>query len=87
MCVLAVQAMRSVPRLGLLLVGDRPDSKKYVQHKIKACKDVGIDSVIETVPVTVDEPGAYLLEPPVHPHDIVCVRGCCALGGGRSWDN
>ena len=32
------------PYLAVVLVGDDPASKIYVQHKEKACKDVGIDS-------------------------------------------
>lgn len=39
------------PKLAVVLVGDRPDSKKYVQHKMKACKDVGIESHTEVVPL------------------------------------
>ena len=34
-----------VPKLAVLLVGDRPDSKKYVQHKMRACKSAGVESV------------------------------------------
>ena len=45
------QTLHSVPRLAVVLVGDRPDSRKYVQHKTKACKDVGIDSLLEIVPL------------------------------------
>ena len=40
------------PKLAVLLVGDRPDSHKYVQHKVKACDRVGIDSVLDVVETT-----------------------------------
>lgn len=33
------------PYLAVVLVGDDPASKIYVQHKEKACREVGIDSV------------------------------------------
>jgi hypothetical protein len=49
-CPVTLQAGEAVvPKLAVLLVGDRPDSKKYVQHKIKACRDAGVDSVTVTV--------------------------------------
>ncbi len=53
------------PKLAVLLVGDRPDSKKYVQHKIKACKDAGVDSVTVTVDPT-GLPGTDLTSALIH---------------------
>ncbi len=43
------------PGLNLLLVGDNPASKIYVNSKDKACKEVGFNSVIKTLPGTASE--------------------------------
>jgi len=38
------------PSLAVVLVGDRPDSGKYVQMKKKAAKKIGFNSIEETLP-------------------------------------
>jgi methylenetetrahydrofolate dehydrogenase (NADP+)/methenyltetrahydrofolate cyclohydrolase len=40
------------PGLDVILVGDDPASKIYVQHKQKACQEVGISSTIHELPVS-----------------------------------
>lgn len=39
-----------VPGLAVILVGDDPASRVYVRHKIAACQDVGIRSVLVELP-------------------------------------
>lgn len=41
---------KQVPTLACVLVGDDPASKVYVANKEKACKFVGINSVVKTLP-------------------------------------
>jgi methylenetetrahydrofolate dehydrogenase (NADP+)/methenyltetrahydrofolate cyclohydrolase len=41
--------------LAVILVGDDPASQIYVRNKIKACAEVGIRSLQETHPATLDE--------------------------------
>lgn len=45
-----------VPGLGVVLVGDDPASRIYVQNKEKACAQVGIRSVEHVLPASVSEP-------------------------------
>ena len=44
-----------VPKLVLILVGDDPDSAKYVNSKQKACTDIGMESEIHHLPVNVSQ--------------------------------
>jgi methylenetetrahydrofolate dehydrogenase (NADP+)/methenyltetrahydrofolate cyclohydrolase len=41
-----------VPGLGTLLVGDNPSSARYVEMKVEECREVGIRSFDEHLPVT-----------------------------------
>ncbi|OVA17148.1 Tetrahydrofolate dehydrogenase/cyclohydrolase [Macleaya cordata] len=43
-------AIGKVPRLAVILVGERKDSQTYVRNKIKACQEVGIMSVMTELP-------------------------------------
>ena len=47
------------PGLAVVLVGDDPASQVYVRHKVKACEEAGIRSVLETY--AADLPEADLL--------------------------
>ncbi len=38
------------PALAVILVGDNPASQVYVRNKVKACKDIGVQSVLEQYP-------------------------------------
>ena len=38
------------PALAVILVGDNPASQVYVRNKVKACKDIGMQSVLEQYP-------------------------------------
>lgn len=42
----------TVPRLGVVLVGDHPASQVYVRNKTKACQEVGIGVVDQWLPAT-----------------------------------
>ncbi|MCX7908764.1 MAG: bifunctional methylenetetrahydrofolate dehydrogenase/methenyltetrahydrofolate cyclohydrolase FolD [Ignavibacteria bacterium] len=46
---------RIVPGLALLLVGDNPASKVYVNSKKKACEELGFYSVVEHLPNDISE--------------------------------
>lgn len=39
-----------MPKLKIILVGDRPDSKLYVENKLKMCKLIGIESQLMLFP-------------------------------------
>ncbi|KAJ6800924.1 bifunctional protein FolD 1, mitochondrial-like [Iris pallida] len=39
-------AIKKVPGLAVVLVGQRMDSKNYVEYKTKACQEVGIESLL-----------------------------------------
>lgn len=43
------------PGLGVILVGDRPDSKTYVNMKTKKCNELGIESVQHVLPETASQ--------------------------------
>lgn len=47
-----VKAGKSVPGLATVLVGDNPASQVYVRSKIRACKEVGIESYGHQLPAT-----------------------------------
>ena len=49
------QRLGLVPGLGVVLVGDDPNSHIYVRNKEKACKEVGIHSKEHLLPETVSE--------------------------------
>ena len=40
------------PGLGIVLVGERPDSQIYVRNKLKAAGEIGIDAKLSTMPAT-----------------------------------
>src|SRR6266702_8408047 len=40
------------PKLTVILVGDDAPSRLYVSNKSKACRDVGIESVVITLPAS-----------------------------------
>ena len=44
-----------VPGLAVVLVGQRRDSKSYVKFKLKACKEVGIKSLLANYPEDTSE--------------------------------
>jgi methylenetetrahydrofolate dehydrogenase (NADP+)/methenyltetrahydrofolate cyclohydrolase len=44
------------PKLTVILVGDDAPSRLYVSNKSKACRDVGIESVVITLPASTDLP-------------------------------
>jgi methylenetetrahydrofolate dehydrogenase (NADP+)/methenyltetrahydrofolate cyclohydrolase len=46
-----------VPGLAVLLVGDDPASAVYVSYKVKACREVGIESIERRLPSTVTAAG------------------------------
>lgn len=48
----ALKARGTTPGLAVILVGDDPASHVYVANKIKACHEVGIDSIEERLPVS-----------------------------------
>jgi methylenetetrahydrofolate dehydrogenase (NADP+)/methenyltetrahydrofolate cyclohydrolase len=50
---LAARGLR--PGLAVILVGDDPASAVYVRHKVKACADAGLHSVLEAYPSTLPE--------------------------------
>lgn len=39
------------PVLGILVVGNDPASERYVRNKIKDCKEVGIETVLDCLPI------------------------------------
>lgn len=43
-------AIRKVPGLAVVLVGQRRDSQSYVRFKTKACEEVGIKSLLAELP-------------------------------------
>ena len=45
-----ISATKITPKLGVLLVGDDPASRLYVDLKEKACKEVGIATDIRRLP-------------------------------------
>ena len=52
----AALAARGVrPGLAVILVGDDPASHVYVRHKVKACEQVGLHSVLEKYPPDLSE--------------------------------
>ena len=50
-----VDEMERKPGLGVILVGDRTDSKTYVRMKVKACAEVGIQSFQTTLDASATE--------------------------------
>lgn len=47
--------------LAVIMIGDKPDSKVYVNHKIKACQEVGINSIYHHLPENINEQNLILL--------------------------
>ena len=43
------------PGLAAVLIGDHPASEVYVQHKIRACQQVGLHSVLKRLPKSVSK--------------------------------
>eukprot|EP01121_Diplochlamys_sp_Union-15-3_P013413 TRINITY_DN4157_c0_g1_i3.p1 TRINITY_DN4157_c0_g1~~TRINITY_DN4157_c0_g1_i3.p1 ORF type:complete len:329 (-),score=75.22 TRINITY_DN4157_c0_g1_i3:64-951(-) len=50
-----LQGGKKPPGIGVVLVGDRPDSATYVRMKEKACKEVGINFFLHKYPAQVTE--------------------------------
>jgi methylenetetrahydrofolate dehydrogenase (NADP+)/methenyltetrahydrofolate cyclohydrolase len=48
-----------VPKLAVVLVGDDPASKIYVRNKIRACEEVGIESVVIRLPADISQDGLH----------------------------
>jgi len=61
-----------VPKLATLVVGDNPASLSYVRGKVKSAAKLGIDSIQETLPATIEQDGILHLidrwnaDPSVH---------------------
>lgn len=51
-----IQDMARSPSLAVIVVGDNPASKIYVDVKKKACARVGIQSIVFSYPSTISEP-------------------------------
>ncbi len=51
----ALRARGITPGLAVVLVGDSPASQVYVRHKIRACQDNGLHSVLEKYDATLSE--------------------------------
>ncbi len=68
----ALAAAGRTPGLAVILVGSDPASQVYVKHKIKACEEAGIRSLLETYDETLGEGellariGALNADPTVH---------------------
>jgi len=54
-----IEALRAdgqrVPKLGIVIVGNNPASETYVNNKMKACAEVGIEAVKIAYPVEITE--------------------------------
>ena len=51
----ALSARGITPGLAVVLVGDNPASQVYVRHKVKACEDSGLFSLLDKHPATLSE--------------------------------
>jgi len=51
----ALAARGTRPGLAVVLVGDDPASQVYVRHKVKACAEAGLHSVLEQYPASLSE--------------------------------
>ena len=51
----ALRARSITPGLAVVLVGDNPASQVYVRHKVKACEDSGLFSLLDKHPATLSE--------------------------------
>jgi len=51
----ALAARGTRPGLAVVLVGDDPASQVYVRHKVKACAEAGLHSVVEQYPASLSE--------------------------------
>lgn len=60
---LDVQGLKSKPGLAVVLVGNDPASEVYVGHKIKTCKELGLESFLYRLSAT-DEPQKL--------YDLIC---------------
>ncbi|MFC1679063.1 bifunctional 5,10-methylenetetrahydrofolate dehydrogenase/5,10-methenyltetrahydrofolate cyclohydrolase [Elusimicrobiota bacterium] len=45
----------SPPHLAILAIGGEPSSQIYLKKKLQACKEVGIESTVESLPETISE--------------------------------
>lgn len=50
-----LKAKGVLPGLAVIIVGDNPASKLYVNNKIKACHDVGLHSEVHDLPADISE--------------------------------
>ena len=53
--IVALSAAGHRPGLAVILVGDDPASAVYVRHKVAACEETGIRSVLERYPASLSE--------------------------------
>ncbi|MCZ2290765.1 MAG: bifunctional methylenetetrahydrofolate dehydrogenase/methenyltetrahydrofolate cyclohydrolase FolD [Burkholderiales bacterium] len=53
--VSALRARGVHPALAVLLVGENPASQVYVRHKVADCEGVGMRSILDRLPETLDE--------------------------------
>ena len=55
-----IEALRAkfhrAPKLAIVLVGDEPDSLKYVNSKAKACADIGMECELRHLPESTTQP-------------------------------
>ena len=65
-------AIKKVPGLAVILVGQRRDSQSYVRYKTKACEEVGIKSLLTELPedcaddVVVNAVSGFNEDPSIH---------------------
>lgn len=50
-----IKNKKRLPHLGIILMGDNPSSKTYVNSKIKECKNTGIKSTLVRLPSSTSE--------------------------------
>lgn len=53
--VAALQARKVTPHLAAILVGDKPDSRRYVGHKVKMAKELDIKFTLLELPETITQ--------------------------------
>ncbi|AKC60472.1 bifunctional methylenetetrahydrofolate dehydrogenase/methenyltetrahydrofolate cyclohydrolase FolD [Blochmannia endosymbiont of Camponotus (Colobopsis) obliquus] len=50
-----LQAKKRAPGLAMILIGENPSSKIYINNKRKACEEVGITSFCHNLPISTNE--------------------------------
>ncbi|CAG7580296.1 MAG: Bifunctional protein FolD protein [uncultured marine phage] len=51
----SVKKLIRKPRMAVILVGENPASKTYVNAKVKACREIGIDCSLIKLPISISE--------------------------------